>query len=453
MRSPAVPERRSFHGRLILSDEADLTLILEVLSRALAGRGIDDVRGVDRDSLTRRADVLVPTRNDLCARREVVHDLNARRRHTDVGEIVGRIALLAFTPLGDVAGVRDSLVAAAKVLRQEPVKFVAQPVRTDGDAVRPPVGRNPVAGDRRNRSVRLLLVLDGANRRQVAFGTEPAVAPAAVVGARQGSAEQAATEIAVHVVVVVRQDERVPHESDARIERQFGRWRPVVVQAAGPTIERIVRRRPVFGAVIQRDVVTEVLPTSPTRPLDVGGVSGAERVLTLERVVAHQEADCLSTAQGIGARWSHGRRAAVREVVRRSEIRFEQAKPNAKALGEPRSLPSFLRDDLNHARGRIGAVQRGGSGALHDFHGLEVLRIELGEPARDLTADAKGVRRARRDLDAVHEDERLVAQRDRRRTANADMRVGARRAGSQRDRNTGNTRLEHLLHGPHWRGP
>src|SRR5690606_37484188 len=67
-----------------------------------------------------------------------------------------------------------------------------------------------------------------------------------------------------------------------------------------------------------------------------------------------------------------------------------------------------LREDLDHAAGRLTPVQRGRGRTLDDLHALDVLRVQVAQAAHDLAAQADHVHVALIDADAVDVDERLV---------------------------------------------
>ena len=68
---------------------------------------------------------------------------------------------------------------------------------------------------------------------------------------------------------------------------------------------------------------------------------------------------------------------------------------------------SLLGDDLDHASRRVGAVQRGSSRALHNFYGLDVVRVQVVEPVGELSTDT-GRGLGLGDTNAIDEDERLI---------------------------------------------
>src|SRR5690606_33397413 len=89
-------------------------------------------------------------------------------------------------------------------------------------------------------------------------------------------------------------------------------------------------------------------------------------------------------------------------------------------LGETTPGTTLLRDDLDHTRRCIGAVQRSGRRALHDLDRLDVLRTEIVEPAPTLTTDTVDLTIARVRANTVDENQRLVGQRDRSRPTDPD---------------------------------
>ena len=77
-------------------------------------------------------------------------------------------------------------------------------------------------------------------------------------------------------------------------------------------------------------------------------------------------------------------------------------------------VSSTLREDLNNAVGGIRTVQRTCCGTLDDFHPFDILRIDIGQTeSRNRT---------------VHDHQRILTSRQRRRRAQTDRWLGARRA-------------------------
>src|SRR5690606_12592055 len=101
------------------------------------------------------------------------------------------------------------------------------------------------------------------------------------------------------------------------------------------------------------------------------------------------------------------------------------------------SLRSLLRDDLDHSRRGLGAVQRRRGRPLDDLDALDLVRVEVLEDAHLTTARAAVPEEGSRlrlvvHPNAVHVDQRLLVPLQARCAANPDRRAGAdvaRRAG------------------------
>src|SRR5690606_6814024 len=108
-----------------------------------------------------------------------------------------------------------------------------------------------------------------------------------------------------------------------------------------------------------------------------------------------------------------------------------------------------LRDDLDHPVRGLGAVQRGGRGALDDLDALDVVGIDV-VPAGDgagaeCLADRAGRLRVV-DADAVHVDERLVRKREASRAADADTAAAAKHTRSLDDGDARRAAVQQLGH-------
>src|SRR5581483_10885011 len=104
-----------------------------------------------------------------------------------------------------------------------------------------------------------------------------------------------------------------------------------------------------------------------------------------------------------------------------------------------------LRDDLNDAVGRLGAVDRARGRPLDDLDALYVFRIEVIETRHDLLA--LGARRSGvrivHDAHAVDVDERLRGQAERRDAADRDVRAGPRLPVAGREGDPRRPGIEH----------
>ena len=104
--------------------------------------------------------------------------------------------------------------------------------------------------------------------------------------------------------------------------------------------------------------------------------------------------------------------------------------------GRRRTSVTSLCEDLDHAGGRLGTVQRRRGGALDDLDPLDVRGVDGIQGAGDVVTAPAGVSRGRHVLvervaantDAVDVDERLVAHGDRDVATQADLRSTARHA-------------------------
>src|SRR5438034_146980 len=157
---------------------------------------------------------------------------------------------------------------------------------------------------------------------------------------------------------------------------------------------------------------------------------GLERAVHLQRIEGPHRVDGAHASRRL-CQAARGARVGDRGVVRLAgrdvvqDATFDVAVP----LRGPR--PTALGADLDHSVRGVGAVQRGCGRSLDDFDRFDVLGADVVEPRRRLTTDADGGRRlARRPVfhaNAVHDDDRLVRERQAARPADADA---ARRPGS-----------------------
>src|SRR5437867_3750045 len=150
---------------------------------------------------------------------------------------------------------------------------------------------------------------------------------------------------------------------------------------------------------------------------------GLERAVHLQRIEGPHRVDGAHASRRLcqaarGARVGDGGvvRGPGRAVVQ--DATFDVAVP----LRGPR--PTALGADLDHSVRGVGAVKRGCGRSLDDFDRFDVLGADVVEPRRRLTTDADGGRRlARRPVfhaNAVHDDDRLVRERQAARPADAD---------------------------------
>ena len=169
------------------------------------------------------------------------------------------------------------------------------------------------------------------------------------------------------------------------------------------------------GLVAPRDVHTVLL----AHPLP-------ERRVLLERVEA-VHGDHRAASQGLGRQAAGPAVAPAGEIVRRPLSRVVQH--GAFEISTPLRGPGppLLGSDLDHAVGRVRTVQRRRGRTLDHFHRLPVLRVEIVETRRRLPArraqSAVGVRDVVH-AHAVHDDDRLIAEREAGRAPDPDAGPG-----------------------------
>src|SRR5690606_26941316 len=112
----------------------------------------------------------------------------------------------------------------------------------------------------------------------------------------------------------------------------------------------------------------------------------AEYALVLQRVIAVGGADFLACAERVGdsdeclaapTPRRLGREVWIDVVVLEGDVLAELRGASGAALG----------DDVDHARGGVSAVHRGGSRPLHHLDGLDVAGVDVEETAGALPAD------------------------------------------------------------------
>ena len=369
----------------------------------------DHVRGVRREALPGSHRAVVVRGRELSTEREVELP-DFRCGVAQVGEVVHRVTLDVASSLHVVAGVEQTSVVATRVLREVPRHFVAEHVGSDREAVLEPrlgqEGCRPIdqgapGGD---------LILDRFDLLDAPVEPEPAiVARDAVVTTGQRRSEERATEEAVDVVVVVREDRVGLDERRAALERQLRVRDPVEVHAARIPAKIVVRQDAKIPIRAGTEEVAVVLTAASARPAEREIRAVAEGILAKERVVADERAYCLASAQRVGAVGRNECGAADAVIVRRVEVAIDPAVFAAERLRElVRARAAAFRDDLDDACGCIGTVERRGSGALHDLDRLDVIWVEvveavgaLVEPRVDLAIVVR---------DTVDEDERLVGE-------------------------------------------
>jgi hypothetical protein len=116
-----------------------------------------------------------------------------------------------------------------------------------------------------------------------------------------------------------------------------------------------------------------------------------------------------------------------------------------------RAGPALLRRDHDDAVRRVGAVERRGGRTLDDLDRLDLVRVQITDPARLAATREQGARvRVARHPDAVDDVDRIVRQVQAVVAADADARARPG-LGSERHRHTGCAGGEHLLNRRHRR--
>src|SRR5690606_37290935 len=108
---------------------------------------------------------------------------------------------------------------------------------------------------------------------------------------------------------------------------------------------------------------------------------------------------------------------------------------------------TLLRDDVDHAARRLRAVQRRSRGTLQDLDALDVLgaeAVQTRDDARAESLDRDARPRLVQHADAVHVDERIARQRERRVAAHANGRARADHARTRHDHDTRRTAVDQL---------
>lgn len=261
-------------------------------------------------------------------------------------------------------------------------------------------------------------------------------------------------EVAEDVVVVVWQVRLAAEDLDVGVDGELGRRQEVEVGARRLPLKLVVGQRAEVAVAANAHEVAVALPTAPPGPPEEHVGALAEPTLVDERVVADERSRGLAAAQrvrGVGGDECRRRvgQGADREVVGRGPVLvhrpelaahrlLERVGPGAPALG----------DDLDDARRRVGAVQRGGGRALHDLDRLDVVGVDVVQAVGGLVgARSQRSADALEEPHAVDEDDRLVGERERRRAAHPDLPRRARRARPRGDRHARHPRLEDLVDG------
>src|SRR5207244_2803319 len=248
---------------------------------------------------------------------------------------------------------------------------------------------------------------------------------------RIGPAEQAARDHAKGVVVVLRQLQAAIGVSRGRVQLEVVTG--LVVEVGPHThlaeVARLVDSQ--LLGVVYGDVESRLVG-SPRRGDTVRlPRAGAERAVGDERVEGlelglralarrdRREETLLPGIDGL----TNGLvvRGPVGDIVQRPTL-AEDVPPR---LPWPSAL-GLVDDDTV---GGIGPVQDGGGWPLHDFHGFDVVRVDVVDPRGRLSSHADGIRhRPVFYANPVHYDHRLVRERDTVRATDTDPRAGSRGA-------------------------
>ena len=182
--------------------------------------------------------------------------------------------------------------------------------------------------------------------------------------------------------------------------------------------------------VLEGGVEVRLLVALPDRDVVRHELPRAEHVFELVedlrvRVVGDLVVFLHAVAVGIARELARGRDLVrMREVVgdRFAEVVASELVAHRHARLAGGQCGATLGEDLHHAVGGVRAVQRARGGTLDDFDALDVFGVDVGErEARDR---------------AINDDERILAARERRRTAETDARGRARLAVHRRHTRT-----------------
>ena len=157
-----------------------------------------------------------------------------------------------------------------------------------------------------------------------------------------------------------------------------------------------------------------------------------------------------------GGRVGLGAEPVVRRGVHHAPIRLAEV-----GLGRPLDPldpgTPLLGDDLDHAAGGFGPVERRRGRTLDDLEALDVLRVDGVQRARRLHRPVAGARDSGEgglDADTVHVDHRVEPRVQRARPTDPDLRSGPGFAAVLHEgqpRRTGRQQLRHVVDGGHFR--
>ncbi len=202
--------------------------------------------------------------------------------------------------------------------------------------------------------------------------------------------------------------------------------RDAEVGAGVELIAEVVRLRALLLALAARREVAEGAGAAADRSAPVLDVTGAED-RGAARVLALDDVERLDLPGGISPVVHRNASLGVHEPVGA----LLDVEVVAGAFGG-----ALLRDDVDHAAGRFGAVQSGGGGALEDLDrfdlgGIEVVHAGNHAGSERLHRDAAA--RLVVDADAVDIDQRVAREREAGDAADADVGAGADHAAARRD--------------------
>jgi hypothetical protein len=187
------------------------------------------------------------------------------------------------------------------------------------------------------------------------------------------------------------------------------------------------------------------LPAAAQVPAQVAIPAITERLRPLQRVVNQDGARGFAGAvREIFVR--EILRAAARVIVRWNEAWVGLPVLDAERLAETALGPTALRDDVDHARVRIGAVERRRRRSFHDIYAFDVFDLDVVQPAALTVPDTVDLAVLRRHAHAIDEYQRIVRQLQRRQAADVDLRRDAARAARVPQHYPRRARLQQVRH-------
>ncbi len=351
---------------------------------------------------------------------------------------------------------------AGGVLPHERLVGAVVPVHPQGEPVREARERCVVHGqpDRGPLLPGLVVVLVADLRDEAA----PADPPRPLVA---GAAAERVAQDAVGCVVLERHLRVRARVADAHVEVQLVARHEAEVAAPGRPLREVVEEDAVLVVVVGGQVEVERLVAAPGRDAHPADVADAQRLRVVPRRLLREEPLLerlarveLAAPRPVAARQPVAeerradgaglRRGGAQRVVRR-HVERPLAGAHLDLGRELHALAgaALLRDDLDHARRRVGAVQRGRGRALDHLDRLDVVRVQVVQRVRALdraVVHAVAAVRAGGDAHAVHVEDRLVPRGQRAGAADADLRARARLARARHQRHARRPRGQQLLH-------